>query len=169
MKPRASAVYTATLFIVLLLIGCATPTSDNSNQSELPFWRGRLALKFEAAQGQPGTQSFSAGFELSGNPQTGQLTLYTPMGTTAATLSWSAKNAILQADGDTRYFASLDASIKEVLGTEIPVTALFAWLAGEKMAVVGWQVDLSQHVTGRITARRIEPGPPAEIRLVLEK
>jgi len=167
-KPRASAVYTATLFIILLLVGCATPTSDNSNQSERPFWRGRLALRFEAAQTQSGPQSFSTGFELSGNPQTGQLTLYTPLGTTAATLSWSSQNAVLQADGDTRYFASLDASIKEVLGTEIPVTALFAWLAGDNMAVAGWQADLSQHANGRITARRTEPGPPAEIRLILD-
>ncbi len=168
MKPRASAVHTVTLFIILLLVGCATPTSDNSNQSERPFWRGRLALKFEAAQGQSGPQSFSAGFELSGNPQTGQLTLYTPLGITAATLSWSSQNAVLQADGGTRYFASLDASIKEVLGTEIPVTAFFAWLAGENMAVAGWQADLSQHATGRITAQRTEPGPPAEIRLILD-
>jgi len=111
----------------------------------------------------------STGFEISGNPQTGQLTLYTPLGTTAATLAWSSQNAVLQANGDTRHFDSLDALIKEVLGTEIPVTALFAWLAGENMAVAGWQADLSQRANGRITARRTEPGPPAEIRLVLEK
>lgn len=74
----------------------------------------------------------------------------------------------MRSNGDVRYFASLDELIKQAVGTEIPVVALFAWLAGDNMNVKGWHADLTQHAKGRITARRTEPAPVAELRLVLE-
>jgi len=37
------------------------------------------------------------------------------------------------------------------------------------MTAAGWRADLSQHANGRITARRTEPPPQAELRLVFEK
>ena len=68
-----------------------------------------------------------------------------------------------------RYFESLDALIRQAVGTEIPVVALFAWLAGDNMVIAGWSADLSHHADGRIMARRTQPAPLAELRLVLEK
>ena len=118
-------------------------------------------------QAQP--QSFTAEFELTGSSQTGELILYTPLGTTAATLSWTPLTAVMQTNTEIRTFESLDALIKQAIGTDIPVLALFAWLAGDDKKVAGWRADLSQHADGRITARRIEPAPVAELRLVLEK
>lgn len=91
------------------------------------------------------------------------------MGSTAAALSWSAQTAVMRTQGEVRSFESLDALIKQAVGTEIPVAALFAWLAGDNMIAAGWSADLSQHANGKITARRVQPVPLAELRLVLEK
>ena len=133
------------------------------------MWRGRLAVRVEADFPPSQPQSFSAAFELTGTPLAGELTLFTPLGTTAATLSWSTQTAVMRSNGNIRIFESLDALIKQALGTDIPVTALFAWLAGDNVQVAGWRADLTQHADGRITARRTEPTPVAELRLVLEK
>ncbi len=113
--------------------------------------------------------SFSAEFELKGTSTAGELTLFTPLGTTAATLSWSAQTAVMRTASDTRSFESLDALVKAIIGTDIPIAALFAWLAGDDIKVAGWSADLSQHALGRITARRAMPTPVAELRLMLEK
>jgi len=156
-------------FVILFMAGCAVPTKTSiSNQPELSPWRGRLAVRVESDQPQSQPQSFSAGFELTGNPLAGELTLYTPLGQTAAALSWSSQTATLRSNGEVRYFESLDALIKQAVGTEIPVVALFAWLAGDNMVLAGWSADLSHHANGRITARRTQPAPLAELRLVLD-
>lgn len=114
-------------------------------------------------------QSFAAEFELTGTPLTGELIFYTPLGTTAATLSWTPLSAVMQTNTEIRTYESLDALIKQAVGTDIPVSALFAWLTGDDKKAAGWSADLSQHANGRITARRTEPTPVAELRLVLEK
>lgn len=163
-------VYAALLFATFFIAGCANPTRANdSEHPEKPPWHGRLAVRVEADSPLNSAQSFSAPFELNGNALSGELTLYTPLGNIAATLSWSPQTAILRADGDVRYFDSLDNLIKQTVGTEIPVAALFAWLSGDNLIADGWHADLSQQVSGKITARRSEPRPQAEIRLVLDK
>lgn len=163
-------IYAALVFATIFIAGCAVPTGTRGlNQPETLTWRGRLAIRVEPEQPQSQPQSFSAGFELIGTPAAGELTLYTPLGSTAAALSWSTQTAVMRAHGEVRHFESLDALIKQAVGTEIPVAALFAWLAGDHMTVAGWSADLSQHANGRITARRTDPAPLAELRLVLEK
>lgn len=170
MRQALWAVHTAIFLVMLFLTGCALPPrADTSQAAERPLWRGRLAVRVESDPPPSSSQSFSAGFELSGTPLAGELTLYTPLGSTAAALSWSAQTAVMRSNGGARHFASLDALINEALGTEIPVAALFSWLAGEQASAAGWSADLSQHAEGRITARRAEPAPRAELRLVLEK
>ena len=113
-------------------------------------------------------QSFTANFELIGNAQTGALTLFTPLGTTAAALNWSPQASTLRSNAETRQFDSLGALMQQTLGAELPVAALFAWLAGDAVAAAGWQADLSQRASGHIGARRDTPLPVAELRLVLE-
>ena len=71
--------------------------------------------------------------------------------------------------GQERHFESLDALVQQAVGTDIPVAALFAWLAGTPMSTTGWTADLTQHAQGRITARRTSPLPGAELRLILDK
>lgn len=170
MSAWSKVVYTTALLSIFLLTGCAiSSTVGTARQSEISLWRGRLAVRVESDPVQAEAQSFSAEFELSGNPQTGQLTLYTPLGTTAAALSWTANNAILQANSGIRQFDSLDTMINATLGTEIPVVALFAWLAGDNMTAAGWRADLSQYARGQIMARRSVPAPAAQLHVVLEK
>ncbi|MCX7226603.1 MAG: hypothetical protein NT071_13570 [Burkholderiales bacterium] len=134
------------------------------NGTELSPWRGRLAIRVESEP----VQVFSAAFELSGSAPAGALTLFTPLGTTAAALSWTPEGSTLRSNAEVRQFATLGALMRQTLGAELPITALFAWLAGDTAASDGWQVDLSQRPNGRITVRRQSPLPMAEMRVVLD-
>ena len=134
------------------------------NGTELSPWRGRLAIRVESEP----VQVFSAAFELSGSAPAGALTLFTPLGTTAAALSWTPEGSTLRSNAEVRQFATLGALMRQTLGAELPITALFAWLAGDTAASDGWQVDLSQRPNGRITVRRQSPLPTAEMRVVLD-
>lgn len=167
---RALRRFAVCLLTIVFIAGCAVPTGVSvSDQSERSVWRGRLAVRVESDRAESQAQAVAAGFELSGNAQTGELTLYTPLGTTAAALSWSDQTALMRTNGDVRSFASLDALIEQAVGTQIPVKALFAWLGGDNMRAAGWNADLSQLAQGRLTARRTDPPPITELRLVLEK
>ena len=162
---RLLALVSALLCAAVLMAGCATPPKPGTmNGSEAWPWRGRMSVRIES---QP-VQSFTAGFELSGNAGAGALTLYTPLGTTAAAMAWSPQLSLLRVNSQTQQFSSLEALMQQTLGTALPVEGLFAWLAGEPMTVPGWQVDLSQRGQGRISARRQLPLPEAELRLAME-
>lgn len=113
-------------------------------------------------------QAFSSTFELQGGPSQGQLHFYTPLGSTAAAIVWTSDRAQLQSGAETQHFNNIADLIERVLGTSVPVTALFAWLAGDHLSLDGWEVDQSQFDSGKITARRVSPSPSAEIRVVLE-
>ncbi|HCY16899.1 MAG TPA: hypothetical protein DHV21_13135 [Curvibacter sp.] len=132
---------------------------------EPQLWRGRLALRVESEP----PQSFFAGFELSGHAGQGELRLFSPLGTTLADLHWSPQSATLSNNGETRQFESLDALATQATGTAIPIAALFQWLAGVQTGADGWSADLSQLDDGRLTARRTQPEPSAELRLILER
>lgn len=165
MKAWTRATTSAVLFLSLLLAGCAlTPESVNSKLEDISAWRGRLAIRVDADQ----TQSFSASFELTGSASAGEMTLYNPLGGTAAVLTWDSQIATMRVNGVAQHFQSLKELINQSVGTEIPVHALFAWLAGDIIVVDGWSPDLSQHANGRITAKRTYPAPAVELRLVLD-
>ncbi len=129
------------------------------------FWTGRLSLQ---VQSDP-PQSFSAGFELQGSPEQGQLTLRSPLGNTLAVASWSPTGAQLQTSGPPRAYASLDTLMESTTGAAVPLASLFSWLRGENAAAEGWEPDLSRASEGRINARRIAPLPAAQLRVVVEK
>lgn len=150
----------------LLATGCATPPRPAPVAGEAgSVWTGRMALQVE----ERADQSFSAGFELRGTAQSGQLVLYTPFGGTLARLVWSPGVATLEADGQTRQFPSVDALAAQATGTAIPVAALFDWLAGVPTQVPGWQADLSGRAEGRLRARRTDPPPSADLRIAFER
>ncbi|MDE2605444.1 MAG: outer membrane lipoprotein LolB [Burkholderiales bacterium] len=144
----------------LLLAGCAVPPRAAAPQA----WSGRLALTVEGQA----SQSFSAGFELRGAPEAGELSLFNPLGGTLAVLAWAPGSATLRADGRTRSFPSLDALAREATGAALPVASLFDWLAGKPSPVPGWDADLSQVAQGRLRAHRTQPPPPADLRVVFE-
>jgi len=153
--------------LAALLAGCAQPiVQPPAVEGQAPtFWRGRLALRVDNS---PEPTSFFASFELSGRPQAGELMLSTPLGTTLAQLRWSPQQALLRNNGQTRAFESLDALATEATGTAIPIAALFEWLQGRPAAADGWLADLTQLQAGRLVARRSQPAPTAELRLIIE-
>ncbi len=165
MKPWAAAVALAG---ALLAAGCATPppTASLPSAATQGPWTGRLAVRVQGQQ----PQSFSAAFELKGHAGAGELALRTPLGNTAALLSWAPGRASLRSGSDLQEFESLDALAVQATGTPLPVTALFDWLAGTPTAAAGWEADLSELASaGRLQARRLTPPPEAELRLVLDR
>ncbi len=163
MNPRRRLISAISLFAIFLIAGCAQPTRV-TGENVREIWRGRLALRIESDQ----PQSFAAGFELSGNARIGELVLSSPWGSTLASLNWTAQTATLRANGIRRDYDSLDDLLTELTGTAIPIASLFAWLNGDNAAAAGWQADLSQLSQGRLLARRTQPAPAAELRLLLE-
>jgi outer membrane lipoprotein LolB len=150
----------ASLGAVLLLGACATP--NRAGLSSEASWSGRLALRIDSTP----PQSFSAGFDLHGTPEAGELQLNSPLGTTVASVRWSGQGAELRQGQQIERRASLDELTSEMSGTALPVAAMFGWLRGDAAAADGWTVDLSQQPHGRVTARRTHPLPSAELRLL---
>ncbi len=154
------------VFAIFFIAGCAAPTRVNPVfLSESSHWSGRLAVRIDSDP----PRSLSAGFELVGSARAGELTFYTPLGSTAAALTWSEQAAIMRTPGEVRHFDSLEALIAQAIGTDLPVAALFSWLAGTPVLAAGWQADLTDHSEGRITAHRATPPPVAELRVALDR
>jgi outer membrane lipoprotein LolB len=149
-----------------VLAGCASlgDVSGGGAVSQ-PLWAGRLSL---VLQTEP-VQQWFAGFELSGSPQAGVLLILSPLGQVLGRLHWAPGVATQEVAGQTRHFASLDELTRAATGTELPLTGLFAWLAGQAAPADGWEVDLSQHAQGRIRALRASPLPRAELRVLLNR
>lgn len=148
----------------ILLAGCAIPPRTPTAPG-VQSWNGRLALAVEGEA----DRSFSAGFELKGAPETGELTLTNPLGGTVAVLAWSPGNATLRSGGKVRQFPSVEALAQEATGAEIPLAALFDWLSGKPTPVAGWEADVTQVAEGRLRARRNAPPPAADLRVVFER
>jgi outer membrane lipoprotein LolB len=128
-------------------------------------WSGRMSLRVDSAP----PQSFSAFFDLRGNPRTGELQLTSPIGSTLGLARWTPGEAVLQNGADIRRFDSVEALIEAATGAAIPVDALFGWLDGQDQPVPGWKADLSQVGAGRLQAIRQAPPPGAELRIVFER
>lgn len=159
-RRRCLAALCATALATLLsLSGCAsTPTAGERT------WSGRLAVTVHDTP----PQNFSASFELQGTPEAGRLNLLSPLGTTLAHVQWSPQGAQWQRGSEWESRSNLGDLMRELLGTDLPVSHLFAWLNGEITHTEGWVVDLSRHADGRIQAQRETPLPRADLRLVFE-
>ena len=152
-----------------VIAGCAFAPKASTLDSPSSLWRGRLAVKVDADENDRLGRSLTAGFELTGNAIEGGLTLFTPLGGTAAVLTWSEAHASLLSQSTTRYYSSLKVLIEQAVGTDIPVNALFAWIDGTNASADGWTVDVTDYNNGRISAKRTNPGPTAELKIVLER
>ncbi|WP_048441384.1 lipoprotein insertase outer membrane protein LolB [Caenimonas sp. SL110] len=153
----------AAVLAAALLAGCASPARSTAEPGQ--SWAGRLALQVTDRP----SESFSAGFELRGHSDAGELKLDSPLVGTLGVLSWRPGSATLRSAGQVRQFESIDALVTHVTGSPMPVAALFDWLRGIDSQVPGWRADLSQVAQGRVIARRIEPTPQAELRVVFER
>lgn len=175
MSIRIAARILCTLVAIYFIASCAqyTPARPESGmqstQEDAIFSRqGRLSLRIASEP----PQSLFGAFVISGNTDTGDLTLSTPLGGTLAKLSWTPQQAVLNANNDTSYYASADALVEQATGTALPLAALFDWLAGRDTPAPGWQTDLSQlnnPDSQGLVARRTEPLPAVELRIVLDK
>ena len=155
------------LSATFLIAGCAHPTGVNAlNDQKSGFWTGRLSLQLQGEA----AQSFHAGFELKGEPDKGELTLISPLGSILGVLRWSPQEAVL------------DAALPEASGEADPQTTHLAAASilpadapqpvAEGVAnasASGWTADLSRQSEGRITATRSQPAPRAELRIVLDQ
>ncbi|MBV5292837.1 MAG: outer membrane lipoprotein LolB [Curvibacter lanceolatus] len=150
------------------LLGCASgrrASPDDGSPRPAHLWSGRLALKVDG----DAPQSWSASFELLGTPEQGSLDLFSPLGSTVAHLEWTPDQALWQARGETRRYTTLAQLAADATGTPVPIAALFHWLQGQQPNLPGWQADLSQLDNGRLTARRDQPQPALELRIVLDR
>lgn len=154
---------------LLALSACTTPAPL---QHTLPgqAWSGRLGLQVQNTQDTTAQeQSFSASFHLQGTPEQGSLDIFNPLGSQVALLQWQPGSARLQQGSHTTESTSLQALLQQSIGTALPIQALFGWLQGQPTPAAGWEVDLSRHATGRITAQRLSPPPQATLRVVLQQ
>jgi outer membrane lipoprotein LolB len=162
-----SAFLSVCLIAMISIAGCARPIrATGINDAENGLWTGRLSLQ---VQSEP-VQSFSASFELKGKPEMGELTLISPLGNVLCVLRWSPAEAVLDSGSQKiERFSSVNELMQQATGAAVPMSALFAWLHGDIANVSGWTADLSRHSEGRISARRSEPAPPANLRVVLDQ
>lgn len=146
-----------------ILSGCALPPKPTAPAGE-NAWSGRLALHILSEP----AQHLSAGFELSGSAEQGELRLLSPLGQTVAAARWSPQGAWLERGDERRAYPDTQALTAELTGTPLPLSPLFAWLRGQPAPVAGWEVDLSQHADGRLRAQRLHPAPTVQLRLVFQ-
>ena len=153
-------------FATFLIAGCARPISAGAlNDASNELWTGRISLHVRSEP----EQSFSAGFELKGKPERGELTLISPLGNVLGVLRWSPNAAELDSGNQNiQHFDSVDALMAQATGAAVPLNALFAWLQGDNAQVSGWSADLSRHSEGRIFAKRTQPAPQADLHVVLD-
>jgi outer membrane lipoprotein LolB len=159
---------------VLLAAGCSTVPPPASGD----VLAGRLVLQISPGAHTP-AQQWSAGFELRGSAQAGELDLTSPLGTTVAQARWRPGQAELDQGGERRAFPDLGELSRQLLGENVPLEALFDWLRGRPWPAAshertaqgfvqqGWAVDLSGLGEGRLTARR-DQAPTILLRARLE-
>lgn len=170
-RPRRAFHIALLLFVCALLTACPSHLLRYTGAEF--YFAGRLALSVGAdpniAQSQP--QSWSAHFELAGNPIEGTLRLSTPVGTTIAQVEWKLGHATVQTNEETLVFASLDELTSAYFNQSIPVAALFDWLAGKtsQQVVPGWEVNLSRAAKGVVSAERNYANTPhVKLRAVID-
>ncbi|GAB2490235.1 hypothetical protein GCM10027082_46540 [Comamonas humi] len=146
----------------LLLAACASPGRQLAAAPESDYWSGRLSVQVQTDPPQ-----FNSGeFELSGNARAGELVLLNPLGNIVARLQWAQGQASITQGSSTRSSDSLSALVQELLGTPLPIEALFDWLRGQATRVQGWEADLGAIADGKLTAHRYSPQPEASLRIV---
>ena len=178
---RGGALHRAVAWAASLVLaaGCTTlsPLPTTAAGETLA---GRLALRVDAGAGTP-ARSFTAAFDLRGDPRSGVLGLATPIGSILAQARWSPSSVTLATPQGTRDFADLDSLTREVLGESVPVEAWFDWLRGRpwsaapstalgdgKFAQLGWTVDLAGLANGKVFAVREQPPPRVAVRIQLD-
>lgn len=153
-------------FTIFFVASCATQTGTGIGlDHDAPRWQGRMTVKVHANP----PQGFAADFDLQGDAQTGKLVFFTPIGTTAVQLQWSAQGAQLRSGGEPQYFDSIDGLTAHTTGAVLPIAKLFLWLNGKNVTDPSWEVDLTDLAEGLIRAKRQPPDIPVELKITLDR
>ena len=156
----------ASIWLLVLLTACVTPTPIRP-VAQAPFdkqWQGRLSV---TVQSDP-PRNMSAGFSLDGDARQGELNLFSPLGTTLATLQWNPATTQWLQGSQQRQYDSMAHLTEETTGAALPMDAMFDWLQGKATASPGWQADLSALNQGTLIARRLSPEPLVVLRIKLD-
>ena len=156
----------ASIWLLVLLTACVTPTPIRP-VAQAPFdkqWQGRLSV---TVQSDP-PRNMSAGFSLDGDARQGELNLFSPLGTTLATLQWNPATTQWLQGSQQRRYDSMAHLTEETTGAALPMDAMFDWLQGKATASPGWQADLSALNQGTLIARRLSPEPLVVLRIKLD-
>lgn len=162
---RLSALWLCTS--VLLLSGCGL-FSNKSKSTELAQqgqWEGRLQLRI--LQDKP--EQFSFTFDLQGTAENGELTIYSPLGSTVAVASWTPNSAVLTEGNKQKHFASMEDLTQQLTGAALPLPTLMAWLNRDGPSLDGWQIKAENLPRSRrIFAQRSSPLPKLHLTLLLD-
>ena len=156
------------LALVCLLTSCGLFSSKTKTVSPLAqtgHWEGRLQLKILNKK----PEQFSATFMLEGTAEEGELTIYSPIGTTVALASWNPQGATLTEGSQKHSFTSMDSLTEKLTGASLPLPSLMAWLNNDGPAVSGWEIRAESPTSGRrLFARRLQPLPQLQLALILD-
>lgn len=139
---------------------------------------GRLSVQV-GPFGSQSARGLSAGFELRGNAEAGELRLTQALGLQLAQASWSGRQArLVTAAGESSY-ADVESLARDALGEPLPLRALPDWLRGRPwpgaastplaggFVQLGFTVDLSRWHEGRLEARRAGDAAAPALRVLV--
>jgi outer membrane lipoprotein LolB len=127
-------------------------------------WQGRISVTVESDP----PRNMSASFSLDGDARQGELNLFSPLGTTLATLQWNPSTTQWLQGSQQRRFDSMAHLTEETTGAALPMDAMFDWLEGRATPSPGWQADLSALNQGSLVAKRVSPEPFVILRIKLD-
>lgn len=152
------------LALAALLGGCASVPAPPSPPP--PQWSGRLALVIHTDP----VQRASAGFDLRGWAQRGELWLHGPLGQTLAQVHWNEDGAWLERpDAPAQRYPDVGALTEALTGAALPLATLLDWLQGRPSEAPGWSLLTLDADQGRLQALRHSPQPRVELRLVWQR
>lgn len=143
--------------------GTGEPFSHDRNVTSVT---GRLGIQFIDQPLLP----VHLGFSLQGNRTNGHLFLETPLGTTLAAVYWSPDQAWV-VKGDTKQvFGSIDALLRQELGSELPLEGLFDWINGKNSDALNWSQWLIQdnQPQRRLSVITQAPAPAVRMTILLD-
>jgi outer membrane lipoprotein LolB len=171
------------LVAMLSLASCAVDRSTRQTKviDGQQSWSGKINITLETTP----TQSFTADFDLFGNAQSGEIQLYSSMGTTLALAKWDENGGELTLNNKTsQHFDSLQEMTTKLTGVGFPLQSVFSWLKGNELTPpLGWELIVdSKHLgaegkkapklqttsTEHLNMQRLSPTPRAQLHLWIE-
>lgn len=164
----------------LALGGCAS-WQDTPAVPASAWQTGRMGV-LVAGTDVSAPRSFSAGFELRGSDEAGELRLTGPLGTRVAQAIWTPGRVTLQDAAGLHEYASLDQLSRDTFGEPLPLGAMTWWLQGVPSPLMpsaamadpagftqmGWMVDTSALADRSLIVARRASVPAVTVRVRLD-